>query len=175
MRDGGPRVGLEGTWLAGHRSIADRVRAEASPGDALAVTEAGVVPFYAGLRTIDMLGLNDREVARTWRRGEGAGEVRVARRVLAQQPRWIVLDGHFDADGAFVPRHRIGRALLAEPGWSRYAALHTAIVHSADWSADGVPRVDVLFRRAPKTAERRAPKTAERRAPKTTERRAEDG
>jgi arabinofuranosyltransferase len=43
-----------GVWLRDH----------AGPGESIAVTPAGVIPYLTGLRTLDMLGINDREIAR---------------------------------------------------------------------------------------------------------------
>ncbi len=43
-----------GLWLRDH----------ARPGAVLAIHSAGIVPYYSGLRTIDMWGLTDRHIAR---------------------------------------------------------------------------------------------------------------
>jgi len=43
-----------GVWLREH----------AGPGESIALTPAGVIPYLTGLRTLDMLGINDREIAR---------------------------------------------------------------------------------------------------------------
>ncbi|RMF30844.1 MAG: hypothetical protein D6759_11150 [Chloroflexi bacterium] len=43
-----------GMWLAQH----------AEPGSLLAVVDAGAIPYYSGLPTIDMVGLNDYHIAR---------------------------------------------------------------------------------------------------------------
>jgi hypothetical protein len=48
-------------------------------GVAIATTAAGAIPYYSGLRTVDMLGLNDAEVARHGRRvGSRPGHRRAA-------------------------------------------------------------------------------------------------
>ena len=36
-----------------------------APGATIAVNYVGAVPYFSGLRTIDMLGLTDPEIART--------------------------------------------------------------------------------------------------------------
>jgi len=42
-----------GRWLARH----------AAQGESIAVAPAGAIPWYSGLRTLDMLGINDRDLA----------------------------------------------------------------------------------------------------------------
>ena len=42
-----------GRWLARH----------AAEGESIAVAPAGAIPWYSGLRTLDMLGINDRDLA----------------------------------------------------------------------------------------------------------------
>ncbi len=42
-----------GRWLARH----------AAAGESIAVAPAGAIPWYSGLRTLDMLGINDRDLA----------------------------------------------------------------------------------------------------------------
>jgi len=33
------------------------------PGDSIAVVDAGAIPYFSGVKTIDMPGLNDRHIA----------------------------------------------------------------------------------------------------------------
>ena len=42
-----------GQWLARH----------AAPGESIAVAPAGAIPYYSGLKTLDMLGINDADLA----------------------------------------------------------------------------------------------------------------
>jgi arabinofuranosyltransferase len=70
---------IVGTWLA----------ANVPPDAVLATNTAGSVPYYSGLRTIDMLGLNDAHIAH--RRMDDLGGS------------WI---GHEKADGAYVLARR---------------------------------------------------------------------
>ncbi len=89
-----------------HWSQAGRRLAEIFPGESdrvtIATTAAGVIPYYSGLPTVDMLGLNDRWVARHGRTaGTRPGHVRLAsldyllrRRVnLVVGHPWVVLRG----------------------------------------------------------------------------------
>jgi hypothetical protein len=46
------------------RQIGDWFRGHAEPGESIAVVPAGVIPYTSGLVAIDMLGLNDRTIAR---------------------------------------------------------------------------------------------------------------
>lgn len=83
----------------------------------LAVTAAGALPYFSRLRCLDMLGLNDRHIAR--QAGTPGGYI-----------------GHDHADGAYVldrapdlmiwgtptgglPRHEAGRQVKADPRFAR--------------------------------------------------------
>jgi hypothetical protein len=49
------------TWTA----IGKWLRVNAAPGDSIAVIPAGAMPYFSGLKTLDMLGLNDETIAHT--------------------------------------------------------------------------------------------------------------
>lgn len=67
-------------------TLGQRLREE-SPGGVLAIDAAGKAPYVSGLRTIDMLGLNDRTIARSAPRGRMIGHSKYAPEyVLARQP-----------------------------------------------------------------------------------------
>ncbi len=161
-----PQTDVKGTWLEGHQEVAEYVRSRAEPNDLLAVTEAGVMPFFARLPVLDMLGLNDRTVAELWRGRPGenvsaAASMAVIRKawqkrlrtvadhILSKEPRWIVLDGHFDpVTGKFVPRLPIGPALMESKDWRCYRQVFQAEVYGAAWSDSGMrPRINVVFDR----------------------------
>jgi arabinofuranosyltransferase len=93
----------------------------AAPGDTLAVTASGAIPYFSGLPTLDVLGLNDPRVRRLPPRHRGAWAPGHHRydidRLLAEAPVWIVWDF-----GIPVNRHRI--------------------LTYRDWPADDVARLD---------------------------------
>ncbi len=70
----------------------NRVSAE---NDLLAVTIAGVVPYFTGLETVDMLGLSDAHIAREGRSLAGLSKPGHERYdndyVLEREPDWIIL------------------------------------------------------------------------------------
>jgi len=70
-------------------------RQHAAPGDSIALIPAGAIPYYSGLVTIDMLGLNDRTIARAPVREMGSGpaghEKYDTGYVLSRQPTYILL------------------------------------------------------------------------------------
>jgi arabinofuranosyltransferase len=156
---------LRGTWLQGHEEVGRYVREHAGPNDVLAVTEAGVIPYYAGLQTIDLLGLNDREISAMWARGVGAyremlragapvhrAPVRnwvydVAAYVQSFRPRWLVVDGHVGTDGTFRPRLQIGWWLLHGLEGSNYRKVFSAPVYRGAALGFDTDRVDVVFER----------------------------
>lgn len=167
----------DGTWLAAHEAAGSYIRARAREGDRLAVTEAGAIPFYAGTETIDLLGLNHKEIARMWQAASRAaakarearkatdspsvagigwsapGDVRfrnydVASFVFRQQPRWIVLDGSFTAGrGDFMPRLQIGRTLMENLQFGAYRKVFEAKVYDGKTMGLGADRIDVVFER----------------------------
>lgn len=87
-----------GTWLA----------RTADPGDTLAVTAAGAIPYYSDLFTLDVLGINDPGVshraphrAGAWAPGHHRYDIED---LLRARPGWIVWDF-----GVEVNRHRMRR------------------------------------------------------------------
>jgi arabinofuranosyltransferase len=160
------RPRLEGTFLEAHARMAEQVRRRRRPGDVLATTEAGVLPFLADVETVDILGLNDRAIALLRSRGlraVGEGDPAafgedglprwpgdVVERVFAARPRWIMIDGSFEeGTGAFVPRLDMGWWIRNHPDFAHYEPLARAEVHGADRGGLGRPRIDVLFERVP--------------------------
>lgn len=72
----------------------DWLRQHAEPGDWLATPVAGAIPFRSGLRTIDMVGLNDRHIARRPARLGGVNkdhEKYDTAYVLGRRPDWIYI------------------------------------------------------------------------------------
>lgn len=71
------------------------MRENVHPGSVLAVDAAGAIPYYSGLRSIDMFGLNDRHIARVVVPRMGSGEVGHEKYdpayVYAQNPDWIAV------------------------------------------------------------------------------------
>jgi hypothetical protein len=63
------RVFVERHWIP----IGKWLRSYARPGESIAVTTAGAVPYYSGLYTIDMLGINESEIAHREMPGMGSG------------------------------------------------------------------------------------------------------
>jgi hypothetical protein len=70
-------------------------RRHAAPGESIALIPAGAIPYYSGLVTIDMLGLNDRTIARAPAPAIGSGpaghERHDAGYVLSRDPTYILL------------------------------------------------------------------------------------
>jgi hypothetical protein len=101
------------------------------PADSLvALNTAGSAPYFSGLRSIDMLGLNDRTIARRhmpplladlpWarlpghRKGDGAY-------VLSRHPDYIILGG---ADGSLKPFFVGDKEIEDAPGFLDLYAFH---------------------------------------------------
>jgi hypothetical protein len=85
----------------------------AAPGDTVAVTAAGAIPYYAGLTALDVLGINDPAVrsrpARhtgTWAPGHHRYDVQ---QLLERPPAWIVWDF-----GVRVNRYRLRQLSATE-------------------------------------------------------------
>ena len=79
------------TW----RAIGLWFRDHAAPGASIALVPAGAVPYYSNLPVIDLLGLNDRTIARAPVARPGAApaghERSDAAYVLARRPTYIIL------------------------------------------------------------------------------------
>lgn len=80
-----------GAW----RQIGEWFREHARPGETLAVLPAGAIPYFSGLRAIDMLGLNDvhiahRDVARLGS-GQAGHEKYDVDYVLARRPEYVIV------------------------------------------------------------------------------------
>jgi arabinofuranosyltransferase len=77
-------------------STARWLNSYADPEDRLAVTSAGIVPYFTDLFTIDMLGLTDAHIAREGVSIAGFGFPGHERfdndYVLAQRPEWLILN-----------------------------------------------------------------------------------
>jgi hypothetical protein len=96
---------LLGEWLA--RNL---------PADALlATSNAGVIPYYAGLATIDMLGLTDRHIAHApisdMGRGKAGHERADGAYVIARRPDVILFMRTRTSEQGPVPLERAGRQL----------------------------------------------------------------
>ena len=93
---------VAGTWFAHN----------APPGSLLATVNAGVLPYYAGLPTIDMLGLTDSHIAHTSMPAMGVGEAGHEKAdggyVLSRRPE-IVLFHHTRVTDGPVPAEEAGR------------------------------------------------------------------
>jgi arabinofuranosyltransferase len=153
---------LSGTWLQSHMDCARYIRERAGPGDLLVVTEAGVVPFVTDLETVDLLGLNDRDIAVMWQKSAAAEREAelsglpplrqwsydIASRAFARDPRWIVLDGHFElGSGEFVPRLGIGTWVTSHAKFADYREVFRAPVYDGEQTGLGRDRVNVVFER----------------------------
>lgn len=94
---------LAGRWLGAHLP----------PATVLATEPAGAVAYYSRLPVIDMLGLNDRHIARVEPAGMGRGSAGHEKRdlayVLSRRPDVFFRGVHTDCDGA-------GRVRVFEDG-----------------------------------------------------------
>ena len=83
------RIRVQGNWVP----IGKWLRTYARPGESIAVTAAGALPFYSGLYTIDMLGITDIHIAHRKMPAGGAGiaghEKHDMDYVLSRRPTYI--------------------------------------------------------------------------------------
>lgn len=107
-------VGLRGeevgVWLREH----------VDPELVLATNTAGSVPYFSGLKTIDMLGLNDEHIAHvqveSMGRGRAGHEKADGRYVFDRQPDIVQLGS---ARGRAKPAFRSDRQLFRQPGFEQ--------------------------------------------------------
>lgn len=107
----------EGTMTQTSLDVGRFLREVAPPGALIAVNHAGAVPYYSGLRTLDMTGLNDRHIAHEV--GGGLHEKFDEDYVLRCRPDYIVLNSRVrpGTNGYwYVPGYWAGEsALVAHP------------------------------------------------------------
>jgi hypothetical protein len=81
--------------VAAWKEIGAYFAASASPGASIAVIPAGAVPYFSRLRAIDMLGLNDRAIARRRMPALGTGQAGHEKYdvdyVLARRPTYVLV------------------------------------------------------------------------------------
>jgi len=128
--------------------IGEDVKGLAKPGDTIALTEAGIVPWVTDLRVIDMLGLVDREIASV---GGSLHETHDAGMVLRRRPEWILL-GFIAVDKVnYLP------AWAPDAGIAAHADFAAHYEEAARWdramAAPGSPRAQkgrmILYRLTP--------------------------
>lgn len=113
------RRAAAGRWLAAH----------ARPGDVLAIRAAGIIPYYSGLPTLDILGLTDVHIAHRKVPGMGSFERKIGHEkedlpyVLARRPTYYV-DEFLYVTGEPVPDLR--RRLLDRPALREVGDLYEA-------------------------------------------------
>lgn len=112
-----------GRWLAEHY-----------PEETIALNAAGAIPFYSGMKAIDMLGLNDRQIARSQPETMGEGvaghEKYDVEYVLSRRPGLIFVGRNEltrDPGGAYIWLEG-DRRLLRHPWLERDYRIETAKV-----------------------------------------------
>jgi hypothetical protein len=84
---------------AERRLFADWLSSGFPPDSTLAINAAGIIPYRTGFATIDMLGLNDRHIARSSARAEADGTTFVGHRkhdgdyVCSRKPDVVITSG----------------------------------------------------------------------------------
>jgi arabinofuranosyltransferase len=115
-------------------------RDHSPPGTTIALTVAGAIPYYSGLRTIDRFGLCDAEIARADLRWEdryyGIAKYDSAS-VLRRKPEWIMLNLDEATALRFTPEQLVHQAyvpadrdLLSRPEFTENYRLMRAWVRS---------------------------------------------
>lgn len=122
-RSFGPWIGVPGSGFGGlalgngvdyrvARWMCDHVRDQGL----LAVGEAGVIPYYTKLPTLDLFGLMDAHIGRL----PGVRHVKFdADYVLGRKPEYVVLTVRAGRDGSVVPTQPHGAVLLHRPEFER--------------------------------------------------------
>ncbi|MCZ6782653.1 MAG: hypothetical protein O7G30_05010 [Proteobacteria bacterium] len=141
------RVARE-TRMLHHFSIpaAKWLREHSPPGSTVALTVAGAIPYYSGLRTIDRFGLSDAEIARAdlpWLGLRSGISKFDPDSVLRRKPDWILLDINDQKlrQGDLDTLHAADRALLGR------AAFRESYRLVDDWLRDSRRRLALYVRR----------------------------
>ncbi len=149
-------INLEGEMTRTSRDVATWLRANAGPSDLIAVNHAGAVPFYSGLPTLDMVGLNDLHIARITGSRHGKWDPDY---VLRRRPRFVLLNTRVKpTNGVYTPGYWQGEdALYTHP---QFLLRYEPIVRYWTWRHTSIKRrsqPDILeayvmvFRRKEKT------------------------
>ena len=128
----------DGTWM-----LSKYLQDHAAPSAVVALSEVGAVPFFTGLRTVDYLGLTDRNIARM------RDSEKVAAFVLTKKPDFIVLTVTAQsADASLVGRLPQDRAILQHPDFGRHYRQAMRTAFSEGTSSVPMDNIDfVLFER----------------------------
>jgi len=95
-----------------HIKLGKELRATASVTDSLACGDAGALPYYSGLTTIDTLGLNDAHIARLPGVFNDKYDVEY---VLRREPTYIVLLSGSSHNVGFIGKTKANRATFLHP------------------------------------------------------------
>ena len=92
------QVATAGAFDASRVALGHWLRNHTDPGTLIAVNAAGAIPYYSERPAIDMLGLNDRHIARNGEVAEGpAGHRRQdASYVLSRKPTFVILNAAYE-------------------------------------------------------------------------------
>ncbi len=98
------------------------------PHDLVALSEAGIIPYYSRQPMVDYLGLNDLTVAKMYYNHRSAAEI--ARYVLSLSPQGIVMAAYLNPrSGDVIPRLPAEKGILADTAFSaRYLLLHKILL-----------------------------------------------
>lgn len=113
------------TW----KTVGRWFRQNAAPGDSIAVLPAGAMPYFSGLKTFDMLGLNDVKVAHmkvALGGGQAGHEKYSAEYILRRSPTYVVVGVYHllpeplsPAPRMVAPSYPIERELLMSDAFHR--------------------------------------------------------
>jgi arabinofuranosyltransferase len=127
---------LGGGFTDDLREVGLALRRLLPPHATIALNPAGAVPYYSGLRAIDMLGLNDRHIARVPVSKPGTGQA-----------------GHEKGDGAYVLTRRpdallMGNVHIVDSYAQARAVTRVAAVNRSEHELIGQPDLLRLYERA---------------------------
>jgi arabinofuranosyltransferase len=109
-----------------HIALGTQLAEEAPPDSVIALQDAGALPYYSGLTTIDVLGLNDAHIAHL---PGNLYEKYDVDYVLGREPDYIILLSRTPAGQPFSPREDVDGAFYDD------ARFQTLYVFREDWYA----------------------------------------
>ncbi len=105
-----PLINLEGEMTAVSADVGAWLKKNARADDLIAVNHAGAVPYYSGLPTLDMVGLNDLHIARIPGGKHGKWDPEY---VLRRKPSFVVLNTRSKpVEGKYRPGYWLGETML---------------------------------------------------------------
>lgn len=120
---------LYATCKAGTRRVAaDWIRENVPPEQVYAIADAGLVPYRADGKGLDIFGLNEASLQKE----PHLAAAQRAKQVLKLKPEWLVITSR--ELGGLVPHYKVERELVARKEFATYQLAHEVDGHACEFN-----------------------------------------